>query len=188
MDEDEQYRQAFGEQNTSISARCRDLIGLIKENYDYRIKGIHVERDDADAFTDQAWELLGRYIANNTNMVGIILDDGALTDEKVALLFRGLTRSVSLKQLYFDNNEISIVGLRSMVPFLRNTTNRLELYLRDNSDINTECFELVISTLNGKPVKGLHFGGCNITDISSLETYNLPDIEELSLSRNNIGR
>ena len=75
-----------------------------------------------------------------------------------------------------------------MLPFLRNTTNRLELYLRDNNDINTECFELVISTLNGKPVKGLHFGGCNITDISSLETYNLPNIEELSLSKNNIGR
>lgn len=37
-------------------------------------------------------------------------------------------------------------------------------------------------------MEGLSFRDCNITDTSSLSTYNLPNLQTLNLERNNIGR
>ena len=75
-----------------------------------------------------------------------------------------------------------------MISLLQNSPQLINLYLCDNRNINTECFEVLIRGLNGMSIKGLYFNNCNITDISPLETYILPHLRRLSLNGNNIGR
>ena len=83
--------------------------------------------------SDLAWETLGRYIANNTHLEEIaIFENMSITDAKMALLFRGLTKSNSLQKfdLMSENHPaIGTNGIRSMVPFLKNSPNLSKLYL-----------------------------------------------------------
>lgn len=57
-----------------------------------------------------------------------------------------------------------------------------------NQNINTECFDVIVSALHNKGIWRLVFEECNITGISALETYNLPNLIILNLDGNNIGR
>jgi hypothetical protein len=72
MDEDEQFNQAFGE-HTGIVEGCREWIWNIKNNNDDSTV-IHLRSVDADLFTDLAWRLFGRYIANKSNLRKLGLD------------------------------------------------------------------------------------------------------------------
>ena len=122
-------------------------------------------------------------------MTRLVLDECGITNEKMALLFGEIAGSISLKIFIGTDNSFGIDGLRSMIPFLQNSPYLSTLYLGTNENFNTECFELVVQTLHGlSNVKKLHFGHCNITDISAMDTYNLPNLETLSLSGNIIGR
>jgi len=192
MDEDEEFNQAFGE-HTGISEDCRDIINLIR-NDDLDINILHdnkfgLDGYDVGRFNKQAWTLLGRYIANNTHLNNIYLNNCGLTDEMMALLFKELVRSVSLHELHLDsNNPFGIEGVRSMLPLLSSSPNLSVLYLSGINNINTECFRVLISALDGKSIKELYFERCNITDISALDRYNLPNLQELNLDCNKIGR
>ena len=53
---------------------------------------------NAERFADQAWQLLGKYIANNTHLDDVDLDGCSLTDQKMYALFSGLVKS-SLSEL-----------------------------------------------------------------------------------------
>lgn len=134
--------------------------------------------------------MLGRYIANNTYLTYFELDRCNLTDEKMAVLFGELTNSKSLQRLIIHVNGFGIEGIRSMVPFLQNSPQLISLWLRFNQNVNTECFELVISTLHETQRSDitLNVEGCNITNISSLSTYKLPNLQMLNLNGNEIGR
>jgi len=184
MNEEQQYQQAFGEQ-TGLTWGCRSKINIIRNN-DPNYTEFILDSRNADQFTDQAWTLLGRYIANNTHLKKINLGN-CLDDEQVELLFGGLTKSVSLERLELNDNDFGIVGVRSMIPFLQNSPN-LSIIFCGNSIFDTECFEVLVSALNGKSIKELYFYGCNITDVSALETCNLPNLQTLDLDRNKIGR
>ena len=183
MDEEEQFNQAFGE-HTGISTRCRDEINFLKNNERINDDDILiVDREDADIFTDLAWELLGLYIANNTHLEYLDFDGDDLTDEKMALLFRRLVRSESLTDLDLNCNSFGVEGVRCMVPFIQNSPKLDSIKFSSNDNFNSECFDLVMSALDGKPIKELlHFGGCNITDVSALNVYNIPNLLKLSLS------
>jgi len=111
-----------------------------------------------------------------------------LTDEKMALLFKELVRSVSLKRLDIDRNLFGIDGVRCMIPQLQNCPHLSTLMMGGNRNINSECFEVLVNALDAKSVEELYLQKCNITDISALDTYNLPNLKELVLNRNNIGR
>lgn len=101
-----------------------------------------------------------------------------------------LINSDSMKELALSGNNFGIDGVvRSLVPFLEACSSQLtKLSLGHNNEINTECFELVVSSLQNGIIKDLSTCHCSITDISALETYNLPNLQCLSLSYNNIGR
>ena len=76
-----------------------------------------------------------------------------------------------------------------MVPLLQNSPNLSKIYLGGNRNLNSECFGLLVTALDGKSVEELFISSCNITaDISALETYNLPKLQILNLNYNNIGR
>ena len=184
--EDQQHNRAFGE-HTGITEDCRDEITCIKNN-DPSTDELSMIRPDADEFTDLAWRLLGRYIANNTHLEALDLADCGINDEKMALLFRELTSSTSMERLDIDHNEFGVVGVRSIVPLLQNSPNLTILYLCGNDRINSECFDILVSSLHDKEVWEIDVGHCNISDISALETYSLPNLQILNLDRNNIGR
>jgi len=187
MEEEEQYNQAFGE-HTDIPEDCREYINDIKNN-NPDVNDIVIRSSDADEFTNLAWKLLGRYIANNTHLKKLVLEYCHLTDETMAILFRALKSSVSLKWLDLDNNDFGINGVRCMIPFLQNSPNLSILYLGgSNNNVNNECLEVLVSALNEKAVTELYFYNSSITDISALGRYNLPNLEYLGLSGNNIGR
>ena len=119
--DDELYRQAFGDYS-GISIHCLRSIRRIKNNlsnYNYDDTKLLLDGFDAERFTNQAWRLLGRYIANNTHLYELDLDGCNLTDEKMALLFTELVKSSSLKTFHINDNSFGINGVRSMIPFLR---------------------------------------------------------------------
>jgi len=193
MKEDEHFNRAFGG-HTGISNECREVIALIKDNshqfdeVDVGDNELIIQRYDSYRFTDEAWKLLGRYIANNTHLKRIDLDDCGLTDEQMALLFRYLISSVSLERLDLEDNDIGIEGLRSMIQFLQNSPKLSKLYFNQNNNVNSECFEVLVSALNRKSIKELRFHGCSITDVSALDRFNLPNLQQLNLNSNNIGK
>jgi len=184
--EDEEFNQAFGE-HTGINQYFRNVIEFIKDNNAVlETFVINHYTYNPHQFTDVSWRLLGQYIANNTHLEILDLDECSLTDERMALLFSELVESTSLERLYIGNNRFGIDGVRSLVPFLRNSLIISTISLGRNHNFNNECFEVVVSTV--PRVKKLFFNYCNITNISSLETNNLPSLQSLSLAGNIIGQ
>jgi len=186
MSEYEQFNQAFVE-HSFISEDCREDINRIKNN-DPDVNNLVIRSSDGREVADQAWRLLGRYITNNTHLKDLSLDECELTDEQIISLFSGLTSSTSLRYLDLDANEFGIEGVRNMIPFLQKSPHLTTLYLGSNDDINNKCFELLASALNGKSIRELQIYNCNITDISALDRYNLPNLQQLNLSGNKIRR
>ena len=192
-DNDEQFQAVFGE-HTGISHGLRDVVNNIRNNNPHttRLFTHHFDDDLSDvALEDIAnkWELLGRYIANNTHIEQIDLDDSGMTDDIATSLFRGLTKSSSIEVLDLMSNTIGINTMRSMVPFLKNSPNLSTLRMSRNSAIGSEGFEIAMQSLNGSAaMKELYFAVCNIEDVSSLETYPLSNLRSLSLGYNPIGR
>ena len=182
--EDEEFNQAFG-RHTGINQYFRNVIKFIKDNNAVlETFVINHYTYNPRQFTGMSWRLLGRYIANNTHLETLDLDECSLTDERMALLFRELVRSTSLRRLYIGNNRFGIDGVRSLVPFLINSIIST-INLGRNHNFNNECFEVVVSTV--LIVQKLFVNYCNITNISSLETH-LPSLQSLSLAGNIIGR
>ena len=184
MSEDEQFNQAFGE-HTGISEDSRERIDNVRQLRQVSLNRFALYSSETERFTDQAWRLLGRYIANNSHLEDMSLSNcNLITDQKMALLFSGLVESISLTKLWLAGDEFGIDGLRSMIPFLQNSPNLFEITFDRNNNINTECFELVVQTLHGRPLEGrtlefkLSFRNCGITNISALDTYTLPNILE----------
>ena len=184
----QQFHQAFGE-HTGISNSRRIYINDVRQLQ--RIKNFSLQRYDAQRFTDLAWRLLGRYIAKNNHLNKIELDCCNITDQKMASLFVELTGSTSLTSFRLDGNSFGLEGLQSMVSFLENAPNLSHVDLSGNNNINTECFVLLVQTLHGRPLEvklTLSICNCNIANISALDRYTLPNLKQLTLSGNNIGR
>jgi len=189
MNEVEQHQAAFGE-HTGLSTGCRFIINGIKRNYigvDRLILKELIETPSLE-LSDLAWKLLGRYIANNTCLKTFSLRSCGISDEKMALLFSELTSSSSISEFDVTINEFGIEGLRSMIPFMSYSPQLINLGVGGNNNINTECFELLTRALHGRLVEKLYLFDCNITNISALDIYNLPHLQLLHLSDNNIGR
>lgn len=188
VDEDHPY---FGE-HIGTSDWYRRQLHQIKNNEDgvtsFSCNDSYNDVNIGERLIKRAWQLLGRYIANNTHLEKIFLADASLDDLKMALFFSELRMSSSLKTLDLDYNEFGIEGVRSVLPFLESSPQITILNFGHNNEINTECFELVVRSLHDKSIRELYFMNCNITDISSLETHNLPTLQRINLDSSNIGR
>ena len=185
MDEDEQFNQAFGD-HTGIDEYDRGYINDIKDNNSNTNKLV-IRSDNADNFTDQAWQLLGRYIANNTHLKTLDLDGSRLTDERMGISFSELDKS-SLSELDIRNNPFGISGTRSMIPFLENSPYLSVINISDNNNFDSRCLKMLVPTLHGRQNIELFFRSCNITDISALDTPALFNLKSLALENNNIGK
>lgn len=110
------------------------------------------------------WEDIGRDISNNTHLEYLTLHERALNDRKMTSLFRGLTKSSSIRQMNLNTNQLSAVGVRSMVPFLQHADNLTQLDLSENN-IQSEGFNALFRSLRNSPVKQLYCNQCGITSI-----------------------
>mmetsp|Transcript_667 Transcript_667/g.1063 ORF Transcript_667/g.1063 Transcript_667/m.1063 type:complete len:440 (-) Transcript_667:43-1362(-) len=133
--------------------------------------------------TGEDWEQLGRDISNNRHLNKITFV-AALDDHTMTSLFRGLTISSSIDEMTFTNNRCGVNGIRSMVPFLQNANNLLELdFFHDN--ISSEGFSLVWRALRDSPINILTFHCCGLSSIKIDDDY-VPNLQSLMLSGNNI--
>ena len=160
----------------------------IKEN-DPNVKSIDNfqfnEDDDIQNTTGEKWEELGSDISNNTHLTELNLHSGALHNDKISFLFRGLTRSSSIKTLNLNGNGFSVGGVRSMVPFLQNANSLTSLYLRKNN-IQSEGFNVLLRALRNSSIESLICNDCGIDSIE-IDSENIPvHLKALYLNCNSI--
>ena len=165
----------------------REEINRIKNN-DPDLTEFDLDHNDMAHITDSAWELLGGYIADNDYLNTINLVYLQLTDTKMSLLFKNWTRGSTLTTLNLSENNFGVDGVRSMVPLLRSARNLRRLDMDENQNINTECFRLIVESLNGGTIEELRMLNCSIDDITALEHYPLQHLRELTLNFNKITR
>jgi len=192
-EDDEHFNQAFGE-HTGISKDIRKRIDNVRQLRRVSLNRFTLYFSQTERFTHLSWRLLGRYIAKHNHLVELAIGNCSVTDENMASLFGGLVESTSLTKLWLAGNEFGIDGVQSMIPFLQNSPNLFDINFDRNNNMKSDCFELVLQTLHGRPLGGrnlefkLSFSKCGITNISALDRYTLPNIQDLDLSGNNIGR
>ena len=190
--DEEQFQIAFGELS-HISRRCGERIYNIKNNIpdttnDLGPTHFSLGFDDSDCFTDLAWELFGRYIANNTHLLRLDLNDASMTASDMSIFFRELAQNGggTLKELQLIGNEVDIDGVRSMVPFIQSSQNLSKLYMSNKVHIGTEEFEMLINALDGGRIEELFVNGCKIDDTSSLGNCTLSHLRVMNLAHNNL--
>ena len=184
-EEEEQYTKAFI--TNGISSDGIDEINRIKKNDQFWPDRFTLESIDRMRFNNLSWELIGKYIQNNTFIHEIDLDNLVITNRVLSTFFKSLTRSSSITTINLSNNMFGVEGLRSMIPFIKNSPELKSLCFNGIDSLNTEGFQLLLSTLNTN-ITELRFGDCNIDDISSLSTCVFPNLQILSLKENYMGR
>ena len=113
------------------------------------------------------------------------LCDGALNDQTISFFFRGLTTSSSIVELYLNENELSVAGVRSMLPFLQNA-NHLQVLDLCNNSIQSEGLNLMFRALRNSPIKMLNCKGCGIETIE-IDSDHIPKyLTDLDLKDNKI--
>ena len=159
----------------------------IRQN-DPRVKRLDVcgEFESVQDMTYQELEQLGRDISNNTHLHTVCFFDYALNDHKMSFLFRGLTRSSSMKELTLQfNNQLSAIGVRCMVPFLQNGNNLQLLDLTQNN-LQSEGFNFLFRELRDSPIEKLYCSTNNIATLD-IDVEHIPrNLKRLYLGENNI--
>jgi len=112
--------------------------------------------------TDDGWEQLGRDISNS-NCLQDIEFSNCLNDQNMSFFFRGLTRSSSIKSCLFYNG-FGFNGVQSMVPFLQNANNLVDLDITGNN-ITSTGFNLLFRALRDSPIKHLCVNHCGLDSI-----------------------
>ena len=134
------------------------------------------------SMTDEEWERLGHYISQSSYLTHFCLSETAINDQQMRALFRGLTRSNSIKIIDMAHNSFGSDGIRSMVPFLQNPNNLTEINLYNNH-IDSDGFNWFFRSLRDSPIEELICGCCG--DLASIEIDNtcIPRyLKSLSLS------
>eukprot|EP00984_Skeletonema_dohrnii_P029603 scaffold20365_cov78-Skeletonema_dohrnii-CCMP3373.AAC.1 len=135
--------------------------------------------------TDEDWEELGRDISNSTRLVSLNTGAGALNDQTILSLFRGLTRSNSIRIMELYDNGLSVIGVRSMVPFLQHANNLTNLDLSYNN-LQSEGFNMLFRALRDSPTEALNCCNCGIDSIEIDTNFIPPNLIWLYLRHNSI--
>ena len=189
MDSDSESEPSDSDDSsTSAAAEERWLIAMqmIKGN-DPQRQALIRSFDDRriQNITDEEWEELGRDISNNTHLIALNLSYGWLNDHLMSFFFRGLTRSSSIEDIILHHNELSIAGIRNMVPFLQNANNLTYLSLKLNN-IQSEGFNLLFRALRDSPIVCLECSYCGIQSIQ-IDSNQIPKkLKKLYLNCNSI--
>ena len=111
----------------------------------------------------------------------------ALDDQTMSALFRGLTRSNSIRNMELRYNEgVDVEGIRSMLPFLQNAKKLVKLDIGSIYEVKSEGFNMLFRALHGSPIKELICGFCGIESIDIDIEHAPKHLEKLDLSCNEI--
>ena len=135
----------------------------------------------SSSLTNEGWEQIGKDVSNNTHLEIINLHTGVLNEHTMKSFFRGLTSSITIKNVNLSNN----VGIRvrSMVPFLQNTNCLRELDVSYNI-ISSEGFNVLLRALRDSPIEKLNCNRCGIESIE-IDTEHIPqNLKSLTLIAN----
>ena len=142
--------------------------------------------------TDEQWQQIGHTISNNIHLTTINFNRNVLNDHKASFFFRGLTRSSSINRFDLSltntnvvGNTLSVVGVRSMVPFLQNANNLVYLDLSDNN-IQSEGFNELFRALRESPIEELDCCSCCIESIEINVKHAPKNLTSLWLQDNSI--
>jgi len=111
--------------------------------------------------TEEDWEQLGREVANNDHLEEFNVHDGALNNQKMTSLFRGLTRSSSIDAINLYENDPG----QSMIPFVQNARNLRHMYI--NADMTSDGFAALFRALCNSPFESLDLRGLSSLEIDS---------------------
>mmetsp|Transcript_1201 Transcript_1201/g.1927 ORF Transcript_1201/g.1927 Transcript_1201/m.1927 type:complete len:472 (-) Transcript_1201:24-1439(-) len=144
-----------------------DLISMRANDQNVKTLVIDDSFDWIQNLTNEGWERFGRDISNSSYLRKLVLFN-YFDDDNITPFFRGLTRSSSIRRLsLYDENYICFNGIQSMVPFLQNASNLLELNITGNkNNIIAEGFSLLFRALSDSPIKKITF---NNFDMDSFE-------------------
>ena len=147
---------------------------------------------------DEEWEELGLDISNNTHLKHISFNQNSINDHKASFFFSGLRRSSSIEGLVINaqsiegvgidehgDGELSVVGVRSMVPFLQNTSNLRKLALSGNN-IQSEGFNTMFRALRDSPIETIFCSNCGIESLEIDESSIPRKFASLHLQENSI--
>ncbi len=143
-----------------------------------------------DDLTSEDWEQLGRDMAKCGKLETVSFGIGITgeldnVDQNISSLFQGWTRSKSIRVICVRYNELSVEGMRSMVPLLLNANNLRNLDL-SYSNIQSEGFNLLFEALRGSPIEELNCASCGIESIQ-VDAEHIPkQLQQLFLEQNNI--
>eukprot|EP00985_Skeletonema_marinoi_P031906 scaffold37865_cov151-Skeletonema_marinoi.AAC.1 len=173
-DDEDEYEQVFIEsmQNVKDNEDVRDLCA--EGSYGY-----------IQNMTNEDWEQLGRDISNHDHLGSLSITRHALEDENMSFLFRGLTKSNTIKYVTLYENDFGAEGVLAMVPFLQNVDYLEELNLNDNT-ITSEGFNSVFRALHGSAINYLRCSGCGIDSIKIDNDYIPRNLRILGLCHNSI--
>eukprot|EP00985_Skeletonema_marinoi_P029403 scaffold27786_cov146-Skeletonema_marinoi.AAC.7 len=103
----------------------------------------------------------------------------------MSFLFRGLTKSNTIKYVTLYENDFGAEGVLTMVPFLQNVDYLEELNLNDNT-ITSEGFNSVFRAQHGSAINYLRCSGCGIDSIKIDNDYIPRNLRILGLCHNTI--
>ena len=177
--------ESSSDEDESWVFRFNETLQRIKRN-DPSVELIELVGEYIQNMSDEKCEELGRDIANNTHLKKVDSSQELITDQKLSCLFRGLTRSSSIKDMLFNYNQFSAAGVRSMVPFLQSANNLTFLDLDDNDNIQSEGFNVLFRALSESPIETLSCIGCGIKSIE-IDRQRIPyNLTTLNLGYNEI--
>jgi len=186
--EDIYFFNLFG----NTTPHCQQKINEIRTNIPlkdvtYGGAGLTIQQLDSQRLSNEAWEVLGSYIANNVHLEHYNASHLSLTDVQLSSFFKHLNGgSNSLQDYICCNNSIGIDGIKSMIPFLQSSSKLSLISLDGNGGIQSEGFELIMKALDGGNIEDVLLGWCNIDSILILDTVTLPRLRTLRLARNGI--
>eukprot|EP00984_Skeletonema_dohrnii_P032103 scaffold25545_cov78-Skeletonema_dohrnii-CCMP3373.AAC.3 len=135
--------------------------------------------------TNEEWRELGQIISNNTHLQIIKFGYGLMDNYNISFFFKGLTRSSSIRTLDLERNELTLTGLRSVVPFLQNT-NSLKFLNLSHNNIRPEGFNMVLWALRDSPITEIAVHNCGIHPMK-LDKEHIPrHLRSLTLTDNSI--
>ena len=132
--------------------------------------------------TEEDWEQLGREVANNDHLEEFNVHDGALNNQKMTSLFRGLTRSSSIDAINLYENDPGVYDVRVWF-HLYKMLEILDKYI--NAHMTSDGFAALFRALCNSPVESLDLRGLSSLEIDS--DYIPANLAYLDLSKNNIG-
>ena len=136
-------------------------------------------------FTDEGWQLLGRYIGNNNQLSTLDFTGVALTDGITSLLSAEMHRNRSVENINFTNNSLGIEGIRGLESVLRASTKLVILCFNCNR-FGDKGFEIISTALHSRPVRYLLMDACDIKEVTISDGFFPKYLDELSLCYNTI--